>query len=456
MVEKNKHYIIKLAVLFICVYSFHLIIKVAPGDDTWFSDVSDQFSFLSYLKFRYNEWSGRMPAEAALYYFLDGRIWIWRIINTGMIVSLGYLIVRIIKEKVQFREILAAILLLGFFSHSIMSSGLLWITGSMNYLWPICGALFAMIPFADYSLRGRFAKGNTRLVLCGIIGLLSACSNEQVALCMISFSVISIFHSFFTNKSWDIKLMFLTIIFVTGALILFLAPGNDKRYIAETATWFPGFDLLSIKDHIYIGVIWIFNKTTFEMQYIILMISTVSIVVMYKKYDKMRLIQSALLYVFSCMFLIVVFTKIMGSSTSLLYDFTAIQKFNFGYEISHIWRLNFDFLVAIVPYIFWILYYMLLSFIIFLVTDRSLFVILTLLASIATMVVMFVSPTIYASASRVLTVASVLIMLVIVNIFIRFNLLSFKVTWVIFCTFSTINILTLFISWVIHGYTPVL
>ncbi|WP_438493123.1 DUF6056 family protein [Paenibacillus sp. IHBB 3054] len=456
MVDNNKHFFIKLAGLFICVYSFLLIIKVAPGDDTWFRDISDQYSFLDYLNFRYNEWSGRMPVEAALYFFLDGRTWMWRIINAFMIISLAYLIVRIIKEKVQFREILTAILLLGFFSHSILSSGLLWITGSMNYLWPICGALFALVPFADYTLRDGVKNGNTKLVLSGIIGFLSASSNEQVALCLISFASISIIHSFFIKKNGNYKLVFLAIIYVMGLLILFLAPGNDKRFIAETATWFPGFDLLSIKDHLYIGVIWFFSKFTIEIKYIILLISAISIAAIYKKNQQIKIIPSGIMYIFTCMFLVVIFSAIIKGSTSLLYDFTAIKNFDFSVSVLNILRMNLDFLASFIPYVFWGIYFIILCYIIFIITDRNLFIILTLLASLATMVVMFASPTIYASGNRVLTVATVLIMLVVIELIIRFNLLNFRITWIILCTFSAINILTLFISWVIHGYTPVL
>ncbi len=456
MFVKNRTFLVKMAILFLCVYLFQLIVKVAPGDDTWFRDISNQFSFFDYLNFRFNEWSGRIPVEAALYFFLNGKVWAWRILNTSLIISLGYLMLRTLKRKVLFQELLAVVLLLGFFSHSILSSGLLWITGSMNYLWPICGALFAMIPFADYLLRDEPEKNTIKLILSGFIGFISTHSNEQVALCMISFSVISIIVPLIKKKEINIKLIFLLLVYIIGALILFLAPGNSKRFISETATWFPGFDKLSLKDHVYVGTIWIFNKLFNEMKYIILLLSGVSTILVYRKMEDKKSFSYILVSISIVLFVIVLSVSLIDNIKFLFYDFSAIQKLDIGNGLLHFWRIGPHFFITLFPYIFWSIYLAVLICLVVLASDQKYFVLLCLLASIASMVVMFASPTIYASGNRVLTVSSVLILLVITNLIIKSNLLNNKAIWLIICTFSATNILSLFFNWLINGYSPIL
>ncbi|WP_149095630.1 DUF6056 family protein [Paenibacillus terrae] len=444
---------------FILVYGLHFVISAAPGDDTWFMDISQKYSFIDYLFWRYSTWSGRIYAEANLYIFLDGKIWIWRLVNSMILVATSYLLVRIVQKKVTLFNVLVAFLAMGFCSKSVLSSSFFWITGSINYLWPICFALIAVLPYADIVFRNESVKLRI-LVTSSLFGFLAACSNEQVALCLICFSLLS--HLTLTFKRVkNVRLAIPSVMFGLGAAILFIAPGSQLRFVAEVNRWFPGFDSLPLKDHIYIGSIWMFEKLFIELKGIIILLSLISIVSIYKS-SRVELKDDHIIrYSFIEKFLLIDFAfvvvlHLIGPDDSIFFSFDKIKSFSFHQSLLLFWDSPLSFWFALVPYVFWSIYAFCLAYVLFKLSPNKAFTFFCLTAALFSMIVMFFSPTIYASGSRVLSVSAVLFIIVTIHLLNKNNIINTKLGLCLFGVLPIYNLISLFCGWIVNGYSPIL
>lgn len=443
----------KYLLIYFVIYIFHFIIEIAPGDDTLFSGMSSQYTLTEYLSMRYNGWTGRLSGELFFYFFLGGKVWLWKFINAGFIMLVAYSLVRIIREKNSLRYFIVALCIMGYFSQSILSSGVFWITGSMIYLWSIAMGLFAMIPFADYTFRNNYDTSNRRILLSLLTGLLAVFANEQAALCMVIFGLISITTYFIKTKKYSIRLIFLTVIFLVGTIISIKAPGNSSRFVSETATWFPNFNELSLKDHLYLGVIWFFGKAFTELKWLLLLISVGTLYVFNFQSNNMK--QTYVTRLLNFIFIILVATSfsilIIGNPNNVLFDFEAIRNFHFGHNLINIWTIEPKFILALIPYMFWSIFSLLLISMLIMISERKWFILLCLAAAIASMCIMFFSPTIYASGNRTLTVSAALLSLVSINVLNKIEFKN-KLGYIFIFAFPAVNILSLLMIWIVKGY----
>ena len=136
--------------IYIVLYLIHFKISMVNGtDDVWFADVSNTTPLIEWITMRYMTWSGRILPDTMLYLLLDEYLWIWRLLNPFFLVLLAYSIVKMIKKEVTRIELVLVIVIMGYISFGILNSGFFWITGSMNYLWPIALGFFGIVPFAS-------------------------------------------------------------------------------------------------------------------------------------------------------------------------------------------------------------------------------------------------------------------------------------------------------------------
>lgn len=432
------------------MYLYHQAIKIVPGDDIFFGEVSSQYSFFEYLKFRYLNWTGRLTAESFLYYFSGDNVWLWRLVNSFFIMLLAYGISRIIVKKFSLKYFVLSLALVAYGSQSILSSGLFWITGSMVYLWPISLGLFAMIPYADISLRKNEEISYKTILFSAIAGSLAALANEQVALCIICFSSLSVFYHFQKYKKIHSSLTALIFLFLIETVFSIFAPGNDKRFTAEIATWFPGFADISIKDRTYLSIVWFYNKFFGEFKWLILLLSVI-IISLYanNKFTKTKLTKGLFAF-FSGMLGVAISTMFLGKG-SYLFDFESITKHSISNNLFG-GVSDLSFYVTLFPYVFWTLYSLSLLYILILVSEKKYFTTLCILASVASMSVMFFSPTIYASGNRTLTVSAILITLVCLE-HIRKIENKPQIVNVLFYSLPITNIILLLVNWLLNGYS---
>ncbi|MBP3040653.1 hypothetical protein J9303_14270 [Bacillaceae bacterium Marseille-Q3522] len=438
----KKKSVISFSLLFLLIYLIHFFIVKVPGDDTWFSDISKQFTLMEYIKERYLGWSGRIFPEAMLYTLLNHRIWLWRILNSFFFIILAFSMVRIVKKEVRFFEVVIALVTLGYFSQAVLSSGFFWITGTINYLWPIALGFAGMIPYADWLFRKQL-PGKITMVICFLSGFLAAISNEQVGLCMSCFAVLAHL-GLWLRKQKQKKILFLfTFFIVSGAAILLLAPGNQVRWANEVARWFPDYEKLSLKGHLYIGTIWFFEKVFREMKVLIFFTSIVALLVSMKdeKIKKKWHFLAFFLLVFLSIGAHVVFEKQLG----YLYGFQFIREYRYSGNMVML-------IMSLLPYLFWTVYGSLLMFFIINKSEQKFLTVFCLLAAISSLVIIFFSPTIYASGNRVLVVSAVLLAFVTLSIVLKTRILENKLSFAIYSIVPAFNFGYFIITWIVKGY----
>lgn len=445
LVKKGKQFeIMKYAILFFILYFIHFVVDLV-GDDLWFSDVSSRYSLLDYIITRYQGWTGRIFPEFLLYTILDQFVWLWRILNPLMIMLLAYGLVRIVKSKVEFKDVLIAFITLGFFSVSILSNGFFWITGTFNYSWPIALGLISMIPYADMVLRNE-NPNNKWFSIYFLCGVLASISQEQVALCISSFAVLTIISMIYQKKKFDKKIVILTGIMIIGTCILIFAPGNGIRWEIEVDNWYPRFDEMSVKGKIFLGIIWLFEKLFVEMKGLIILLSVIAILSSLK--------QEAIIRTWYYRFFVILLIGIIGMNAldigkGNLYNFQLIANIVINQTGTFI-----DIVNAIFPYVLWTVWATLLFVININNTENKLFILFSYLAAICTLVIIFFSPTIYASGNRVLTVSAVIFALITLHFIFMKKIIPMDRNYGLFlyAVIPLVNFARLVLIWIVRGF----
>lgn len=430
-------------IIFCLIYIFQLRIHIIPGsDDSWFADISKHQPYLKWIISRYNTWSGRLFPDSMLYALLNHYVWLWRIVSTLLLFLLPLFIIKIVKKDVAPKDLILGIFILGYISNDVLNSGFFWITGSINYLWPIALGLVAMYPFANKIFDYNVKTTPILYTVFLISGFLASISNEQVALCMSAFSLLTILLIFLKRKGFAVHLIPLAFVIIVGTCILLFAPGNKVRWVAEVSRWFPGYDQLSLLDKAHLGIIWLFQQLFVELRNLILLLSIVTFAIYYKTND----IKKIPFYTFSILLFLVIASLLISKTADLFYNFQLINQYQFSHNLIHFWKADWGFVHAIFPYFFWTGFSVLLVYLILAKTKQKTFVFLCLAAALSTFVILFFSPTIYASGTRTLTVGSVLLSIVIVKLIFEFDLAKNKLHLLLLGCLPFLNLLQIYIS----------
>jgi hypothetical protein len=449
----NKKNLWYFPLLYIFLYLYHLIVLKYQGDDYIFSKVPREMTIIEWLSSRYLEWSSRIFPDAMAYLILEQRVWLWRVLNPLLLIVLSFAIVRIWKKNISMFEGLIALVIIGYFAQNVLSSGVFWITGSLNYLWPITFGMLAMVPYADKVFRNSPLNNRFYFITALILGFLASIGNEQVSLCISCFALLAHMTLFLKKQKQDKKLILITLFLTIGTCLTLLAPGNKVRFIQEAAYWFPGFEELTLKDHLYIGVIWLFTKIFFDMKYLLLLVSAITVISYFqcKKQSK-----EIVFKLFTLLFVIVLLSNITGMGIELLYNFSEIKNHDFSANLLSVFSIKTSFLLAIFPYIFWTIYCGMLGYLMIQNTKYKFFVTISILAFISTLVVMFFSPTIYGSGNRVLMVGSVILGLLITGKILENNLIQNRFHLCLLASLPVINLSSMYYKWLQNGFTPFL
>ncbi|UOY91342.1 DUF6056 family protein [Ectobacillus sp. JY-23] len=442
---------IPIVLLYIILVVYHQVVYLVPGDDLNFLKLTQQYSLPGYVYMRYYDWSGRAFSEALEYITLNIPLIIWYILNPLFLMGLAYGLVRIWKEKVDILAFFAAFAMIGYFAQSTLSAAFFWVTGTQFYLWPLTLGLFAITPYADKVLRGREDWDNRYFVLCVILGVCASMGTEQISLCMTAFAVLSHVAILIQRKKQSKRLLLFTALMAMGTSILVFSPGNKVRTIEEAAYWYPGFNELSIRDHFYIGFSWAFERVFIDMKFIVLLL-TIVVLVAYMRKETKKGIWTA--YTLILLVSISVYAQMSKVGTRELYMFNEIKKFDIS---ANILALNDQaFLIALLPYIFWIAYGLLLLYVMMQVTRSRFFVLVCVLAAACCLIVMFFSPTIYGSGNRSLAVSSVLLSLVTIGILIENQLIRTSMAVYFIGLFALLNFAHMYSKWFRDGFNSFL
>lgn len=367
----------------LCKIGFSLNLRTYKDDDVYFVNALSEMSFGEFLHMRYMTWSGRIIIEAIMVKTINIH-YIWRIMIPACLLLLCHSVHRIASDKCRFSPIYSLLIMTLFFfmPSRTLNEGALWITGFYNYLLPVSFGFYSISVIHRYSDASKLQK------LLSIMALPIACSNEQMGIIMIAFIV----YSFVTTRSANAYRIIFTMISIVSFAILMLAPGNKLRFIGESRR-IPEFADYSILDKVGLGIDRF--SSMINSHNTLLLLTSVLLVLLYFKNNK----GNRHLFGIASAILVLVFAiskevKLIPSQFMSPGDWASLA-FYVRYMLSLVFYVSLIYL----------------SFLVFRDKHENIFLFLIIMAP-ATVLMMGFSPTVYASADRVLFIFESMLLII--------------------------------------------
>lgn len=256
MIKKIKSNLIPIILIVFFVITFFILNKgIQTFDDFVYKEAfCDVTTYWEWLKEFYCSWSGRITVSTLINVFTNTPIIVFKIFNTMILGLIIYFIYRIInvlsKDLNKTIKNLLLICIPGFIyciNIRVISSGCLWISGALNYFWPLGCLLVSLYPFIC-ELKGIECK--KRYYIIFFLANFIAAFAEQTAMVLVCFGLITLIICMLEKRKLNKLLIIHFIIIVIFSMILFFAPGNAVRSEAEKSLWYYDFGMLSIGDKV--------------------------------------------------------------------------------------------------------------------------------------------------------------------------------------------------------------
>lgn len=396
------------AVFFIGAFLICTKIQYSDGDDAFFYQMAHSKSFFEYVKYRYITWEGRATSEAMTYIAFYLGIGFWRFFNAFMLTMLPAGLVHIARkmmpkadeERMFYVTMLTCIAIL-FMDMDVIGYGAIWMTGSTFYLWSIVCGIWAIMPFVDLAMKGSFDK--RQFIYSIPLGFIAAMGLEQIAAVDIAFGVIILVRYFIKTKNVPLLPVIQTILCIVGLIVLFISPGTSARSADEIATWMPEYADMSVGGHLFITIQYLCSTLANESRTYLIGIWILLGVMLAKKKDWRRF-----LWIINGILVITTAFSYLGAD---LFSELGMGVEDITVRVDHVatWA-------SMSPYsrfamVWWICVLVIQLFLLWCAGD-SLFERMTLellfLAGIACTMIMYFTPTIYASGGRVLFMMEIL------------------------------------------------
>jgi hypothetical protein len=418
-INKFKHWIIKNKIIFLSgtlliIILIALTSRLAESDDTSFLiQIQPYNNFIDWVIFRYQNWSGRIFAESLVYIFTSINLIYWKIITIIMYVlsvTFMYLIYRLWDDNPARQNKLFIIsiitvmpLLMGF---ETLFYGTFWVTGGMAYFWMTTLALMAIYPVVYYLKHGNLPKWYF-IVVSIFSTIVASSSQEQIGASLLALNVFVfaylIHKKYKYHKQLKIPyfLIFYILLVLVSLFISVMAPGNKLRYNAEIATWLPDFLQVPILSHLQYGYRWFLEGFINNTGVILALIWGSVSLLLYKMKNISRLN-----YILCIVFMLasVLLLSKGHDATKFIFNFNATWNYipsKFSY-------------ISLIPWSMMILLSVLAPFIIYANSIRAWLLSLLTALSVASALVMTISPTMYASGWRTIYVSSYLLLTVLI------------------------------------------
>lgn len=385
-------------ILFFIAVSLHIW---GADDDKYFSDALINRSLFDFLNFRYHTWTGRILIEGIMVMTIN-HPWFFKImIPLSLCVMAASMVKLAAKDRnVGIFTFCLSITLLLLINGDVMGEASWWVTGSYNYLQPIAAGLLSLAIF--YTNR----HGPLWTKLLSLVLLVFSCFNEIYS---IVYAIPAIIAITISRKDYGkYSAIYLISSLVTTGFAL-TAPGNRERFYKETTRWFPDFPNFNIIDKVALGFDRLSSHLTEQNVLLLVFIGLlVACVTLQKKtISGLQLILMAVLTFKFALFFI--FTRYS-------YPLKAFTHFEF-LDFGNIADIKFFFPYAFSLFILFVCISLMLT-LCDTVSDIINLPIIFILG-IASVVMMGLSPTVYASSFRVVFIFDLSIIYII--LYLAFN-----------------------------------
>lgn len=419
----------------------------SDGDDAFFYQYTHSMGFFEYLSWRYETWVGRMAAEALVYLTFSLGLTFWRVVNALMLVLLPMGILCLAAKAARIPEgtlltwkdktpacpsgsvsemgigaQIAAVS--GYFLMSVVTVGYaaLWVNGSIFYTWCFTCGIWALMPFADFVFAKEPAAGQGdcfRLEKCGGLGwkrffytipcaIVGAMSIEQMGAVLVTFEILAVIYGILKWRKVNSLLLVQTLVTTVAFAILFAAPGNEIRVASEIVNWMPEYDTMPLGQHLFITAHWMLSSFANENRLFLCGIWVAGIVLLIQK--KNRRTSDWIFAGIAAIFTVAALLPYVG--VNVLSDF-GMQYINTAvcvYPVPTLAVMTGRVLFAMV----WWTAVLIFTFVfLWKASGCQITLLLAYLAGLASEMIMFFSPTMYASGARVFYLTDLLYLFVI-------------------------------------------
>lgn len=412
--------IIPYIIIFCMAFAVFAKVSITPGDDEWFYNALNLVgdgTYIGYLKFRFFNWTGRIVVESIMVPMLQVNPWIWRVLNSLVLVIMTYGIYNLVpkkqidKLKDSSKFLIKILIGISVFAFNIyvFFAGIRWMTGSFNYIWPMALGIIAILPFKRTLFEEEF---NNKIFIVYFIITILASNSEQVSLVILCFALISNIIIYILNKKVNILLIIYNAFMAINTAILFAAPGNYVRTQIEAGNNYPGWDDVSIFEKALRGINLLVNHLINNAPIFMLVIAVAIFILINKNYKNiyLKMVSGITLMVFSIVPIISIGEY--GVNKVFKVNIDLVSKFNNALEYSNIDSITISELTKFVPTFIFLIFIMIIPILmLFAVKDikEKYMVVILYLAALASSVSICMSPTMYVSGQRVFLVTDVLL-----------------------------------------------
>ncbi|MDF7640334.1 DUF6056 family protein [Bifidobacterium sp. ESL0784] len=406
-----------------------LIVK-RVDDDLHYEKALSKMNGLSWLASRYQTWSGRLFSDAMTALVIPLPQLIWCILNACFLVLLAYAMSKVAFGEATASNIVFSYAVFWLLAPRIIAESTLWLSGSAGYLWPTALAVSGCIPLTN-AMRGKATKHSGIYIVCAFLASLGC---EQIGPCILGFALITLVYMYTKRHKFVFSVTGILSASIIGLIIELTCPGTHVRAQHEIKHWYPGFDKMPITLKMVKGLMWEFDFfSRFLLMIIALIAFNLVVSIMCSRHgdlfaSKDENEKTEKFYGIVCAAVLAMLC-VVCFQTNLKLSFSLSQFV--GIRTSIIQRL--------LPYLFWILFVVLVALLVRRYVQEKHIVLFLFLAAFCAAAIMWFSPTIYASSCRTLFVSGILLGMILCIIEQQFKNKIMYLTVVLLAIFNYMN-----------------
>lgn len=286
-INLNKYYILFAIIIgiFIIQYDYR------GGDDLFYKQKVLKMGVLNFTKTEYLNWSGRL-SMIIIPALIRYNLFVWKILN----VVVSFLFIKgfsyyykatVTNEKKLEIDKIILICFFFIFPYTITSS-VVWMSGSYQYLWSFTAFIYAMFPF--YKLIFISNKINfSKLRWCLFyFAMFCAAYVEQEFLIISVLGTMAVFFILKNNRIENKEkrnIIFYYIFFIINLIISRLSPGFKNRVITEIR-WYPNWENMPFVYKFYEAINLSIRHVLFGSNILLFVLILFLSILIYKKWGK--------------------------------------------------------------------------------------------------------------------------------------------------------------------------
>lgn len=245
------------------VFFFIILLILLPGtlwtgtDDTTYIEQLTHMGILEWVWMRATTWQPRIISDflLALFHF-NLPVWKMATATATTLLLLGITKYPEMDDTLHTPRIYSHIVPCSAFfvmCPYVISSSIVWYTGSFFYLWPTLFLVIALMPFYDAAVGSRSIRygGLLLSILCSLL----TGYQEQCAAIMICFALFT-FAFMLYHKERIPKYLILQFILVCINVGVYLTLGGTEIRLDAELYWYKDYHMLSLTDRLFQGVNW--------------------------------------------------------------------------------------------------------------------------------------------------------------------------------------------------------